>query len=95
MSDPNATELLSTAEHTKKHAPKIGGYRELSDAEIKLINLVKKHAQVTGELVQMIEGCNENQIDDVIDRRWLNAARTDLQTGYMKLVRSIARPDGF
>lgn len=83
--------------------PKITGYRNLSDAEISLINRVKAKAGEVGELVAEIQkGAiawlgpdGPPQGDITIDPRWLAIGRTDLQQGFMSVIRAIARPEGF
>ena len=68
---------------------KISGYRELTEAEIELINQIKAlGASLHGMLDALTQVKN-------IDQRWLSIARTDLQTGTMAAVRSVARPDSF
>jgi len=68
---------------------KITGYRELSQAEIDLMNMVKAKAKEVGDLVENMERT------EGIDRRWLAIAATDLQKGFMSLTRSIAKPEFF
>lgn len=68
---------------------KIKGYRDLSQNEIDLMNASKETAAVTGEL------CDKLATIESIDKRWLAIARTELQKGFMFLVRSIAKPDSF
>lgn len=68
---------------------KIKGYRELSPEEIELINVIKEIADVVGNLV------NDAMEDPDTDKRWVSIAKTDLQTGFMALVRSIAKPSTF
>lgn len=61
---------------------------ELEDWEVGLINTVKEYEQ---KIIGIIDaqfstgGCND---------RWLSIARTDLQKGFMALIRSIAKPEG-
>lgn len=58
-------------------------------------NELEKVAQIraTGEIVkQLIDNLEK---DDLIDKRFLSVAKTDLQKGFMSLVRSIAKPDHF
>ncbi len=67
----------------------IKSYRELSEEEIALMNEVKTKAEELGVLVDKImqtESC---------DKRWASIGKTDLQTGTMALVRSIAKPTTF
>lgn len=68
---------------------KIKGYRDLSQEEIDLMNEVKELAVTIEILVDKILNTND------IDKRWCSIAKTDLQTGFMALVRSIARPTTF
>ena len=68
---------------------RIAGYRELSEAEIALMNKCKAMGQHVGEL------CTEVANTPGIDGRWAAIARTELQQGFMALVRSIAQPTTF
>lgn len=68
---------------------KIAGDRNLSEDEIALMNECKRHAIVIGELCTRIENTGG------IDKRWTAIAKTDLQKGFMALVRSIAKPETF
>lgn len=68
---------------------KITGYRELSEAEITLINEIKQKGEELGEL------CNRLNRNTGTDARWVSIGRTHLQQGVMALVRSVARPEGF
>ena len=67
----------------------ISGYRELSQEEIDLINSIKESGALTGDLVAATESL------DGVDHRALSIARTHLQTGFMWLVRAVAKPEGF
>lgn len=68
---------------------KIQGYRDLSEEEIKLMNMAKTKATEIGILLDTLKDRPD------IDQRWLSIARTDLQKGFMALVRSIAKPTTF
>ena len=68
---------------------KISGYRELSEDEIAMINKVKELGALNGELLDQLK-----QLPGV-DQRWLAIARTDVQTGFMALVRAVAQPTTF
>lgn len=68
---------------------KIKGYRELSQAEIDLMNEVKAMGVSLGELVDHLRALDEP------DKRWVSIGATDLQTGLMALTRSIAKPEFF
>lgn len=78
----------------------IKGYRHLSAVELELVNKVKAHAELTRELIGELEIQNAKggvfgAVDVAIDMRWLALGRTDLQKGFMALVRSITRPETF
>lgn len=73
-------------ENQHKH---IKGYRELSQAEIDLMNLVKQWGETAGAIIEQLQASPE------VDKRWVAIGKTDLQTGMMALVRSIAKPDSF
>jgi hypothetical protein len=67
----------------------IKGYRKLTEEEISTINDLKALAEQVGEEVDNIfnrEG---------VDKRWAAIARTDLQTGFMALIRAVAQPETF
>ena len=68
---------------------KITGYRDLTEAEIELMNEVKALSEKVGELVLKVQTTGD------IDIRWASEAKTDLQKGFMCLTRSIARPTTF
>lgn len=68
---------------------KIKGYRNLSAEEIALMNDAKSKAEDIGKLIDIL---NNNP---AIDKRWLAIAKTDLQKGFMSLIRSIAQPTTF
>ena len=68
---------------------KIKGYRDLSEVEIAAMNDCKQVAAEIGTLCEKVGGMSG------IDQRWLAIAKTDLQKGFMALVRSIARPTTF
>lgn len=69
--------------------PKITGYRELTDAEIKTINLIKEEENVVDVLIDSL------LIEGEADKRWLAIARTQLQQGFMAMTRAVAKPEGF
>jgi hypothetical protein len=69
---------------------KIIGYRELSEDEIRLMNECKEVAKKVGELCDKVE-----KQFPATDRRWAAIGRTQLQQGFMALIRSVAKPDTF
>lgn len=81
----------------------IKGYRDLSQAEIDLMNEVKEHAERTRDLLNRIDryidaqAIDPEQTHSVVTSpaRWLAEGRTDLQKGFMCVIRSIAQPTSF
>lgn len=67
----------------------IKGYRDLTQDEISHMNACKQMAIDVGKLCDSVENI------EGIDKRWLAIAKTDLQKGFMSLIRSIARPETF
>lgn len=74
---------------------KITGYRELSEAEIAEMNEAKRLAEEVGKFIERLENRNVAANGYEPDQRWLATAKTDLQKGFMLLVRSIAKPETF
>lgn len=68
--------------------PKITGYRQLSEQEAALMNEVKAMAEQCGELVELLRSID-------LDQRWISIGATDLQRGFMAVIRGIARPTTF
>ncbi len=68
---------------------KIKGYRELDEVQISAMNGVKELASSVGSLIGAMSA-NPN-----IDQRWLAIGKTDLQKGFMSVIRSITKPDSF
>lgn len=81
----------------------IKGYRDLSQAEIDLMNEVKEHAERTRDLLNRIDRHIDAQSIDpdqphsvvTLPARWLAEGRTDLQKGFMCVIRAIAQPTSF
>lgn len=67
----------------------IKGYRDLSQEEIDLMNESKSLAVQVGELVAKI------QATPLTDKRWASIGQTDLQKGFMSLIRAVAQPTTF
>ena len=67
----------------------IDGYRELNPSEIQNINSIKKMSTEVGALVEAFTGF------DGADQRWVSISKTDLQKGFMALVRAVAKPTTF
>ena len=89
---------------------KIKGYRELSQAEIDLMNRIKaKGAELLALQAELVASLNDYQTfltvsvgdDGEVQRflaaeplRWAAIGKTDIQTGIMALVRAVAQPAG-
>lgn len=67
----------------------IKGYRDLSPEEIALMNEAKAMAEAVGALVEKITKTPG------VDLRWVSIGKTDLQKGFMSLIRGIAQPTSF
>lgn len=86
----------------------IKGYRELSQAEVDLMNQVKAHAEGCNDLIKKLAQMNSLRFRGTVDgvpfeasiangdsNRWAAIGKTQLQQGYMALVRAIALPSTF
>lgn len=79
---------------------KITGYRDLTQFEIDLMNEGKVLAELCREFTDKLRDrpstteLEPNKID-CIDKRWLNIGITDLQKGFMAVIRSVAKPTTF
>ena len=86
---------------------KIAGYRELSQAEIDLMNRIKAkgaellalHAEVVEHIGRQRDAATMDGSDGEFARlvhaepgRWAAIAKTDIQTGLMALTRAVAQP---
>jgi hypothetical protein len=67
----------------------IKGYRDLTPEEIALMNECKAMAVQVGELCERVKAVPG------VDGRWVAIGVTDLQKGFMSLIRGIARPETF
>jgi len=68
---------------------KITGYRQLSEAEMALMNEGKALAVQCGDWVEKLRQ------DGGLDQRWVSIGATDLQRGFMAVLRGIAQPTTF
>lgn len=88
--------------------PKITGYRQLSPEEAALMNEAKALAAQCGALVAKLRAYPATGADGKpfvshvggtsfpsIDQRWVSIGATNLQQGFMDIVRSIAQPTTF
>lgn len=76
---------------------KIKGYRDLCQEELDLMNAIKEKAEEVSDLVEMLNCYEPPNSDNSLapDPRWVSIGKTDLQKGFMALVRSVAKPESF
>lgn len=93
----------------KNQHQKITGYRDLSQAEIDLMNKIKAHGKATQELIGEVndhltrqraaasasDPTESMRVNEAEPGRWASIARTDFQTGLMALTRAVAQPGSF
>ena len=90
---------------------KIKGYRELSQAEIDLMNKIKAHAETTRQLCEEVrqhviaqrsmayssaaDPGEQARLDSADPLLWQGAGTHGLQLGFMQLTRAVAQPTTF
>jgi hypothetical protein len=67
----------------------IKGYRDLSQAEIDAMNKGKALAEQCGAWIEELRATSG------LDQRWVSIGATDLQRGFMAVIRGIAQPTTF
>lgn len=67
----------------------IKGYRDLSQSDIDMINMIKEYAEDFGKFCEALSANSE------LDQRWVAIGKTHLQQGIMALVRAVAKPETF
>jgi hypothetical protein len=80
--------------------PKITGYRKLSAQETELINEGKALAEQVGAFIHRLRmqpptPVHGDPFPGSIDQRWVSIGATQLQQGFMALIRGIAQPSTF
>ena len=84
--------------------PKVTGYRQLNEAEVALMNEGKALAEVCGEFIAKLRlhpTATPNTPpwkpgdSPTLDQRWISIGATDLQRGFMAVIRGIAQPTTF
>ena len=80
----------------------IKGYRDLSAKEIELMNEGKALAEKCGEYIEKLRAYippgdepADHEPGGMLDQRWISIGATDLQRGFMAVIRGIARPSTF
>lgn len=84
--------------------PKITGYRQLSEAEVALMNEGKALAEACGVYIEKLRRHPQAKPEQApveghelqpLDQRWISIGATDLQRGFMCVIRGIAQPTTF
>lgn len=76
--------------------PKITGYRQLTAEEVALMNVGKALAEACGAFIENLRTyTNVDAGDPVLDQRWISIGATQLQQGFMAVIRGIAQPTTF
>ncbi len=85
--------------------PNITGYRQLSEEEAALMNDGKELAEKVGAYIERLRkyvpnGFSRCELDDLppgaaLDQRWISIGATDIQKGFMAVMRGIAQPTTF
>lgn len=83
---------------------KISGYRDLTQEEIDLMNRAKAlesevlalHSEVESRLIEQTSKGTESgewhRVNDSHAYRWIATGRTDIEKGFMALIRAVAQP---
>ena len=85
----------------ENHHHKIRGARLLSDEEVALMNEGKDLAELVGIYIEKLRlHPDVNRPDSgnfpvPLDQRWISIGATDLQRGFMAVIRGIAQPTTF
>ena len=106
MSKHTPTKFLTQKETTMETfiQPKITGYRQLSEAEAALMNEGKALAEACGNYIAKLRSHPQTKPDQAptengslqpLDQRWISIGATDLQRGFMAVIRGIAQPTTF
>jgi hypothetical protein len=66
----------------------IKGYRDLSEQDVELVNLIKEAEVQVGKLWRMVADQKST-----VDPRWLAIAKTHFQEGFTALVRAVTKPE--
>ena len=75
-----------------RHAPGADRFardRQLNEAEVELMNEGKALAEQCGAYVEKLRAIKD------MDQRWISIGATDLQRGFMAVIRGIAKPETF
>lgn len=70
--------------------PKITGYRQLTEEEAILMNEGKELSEAVGRYIELLR-----IHPDKLDQRWISIGATQIQQGFMAVMRGIAQPTTF
>ena len=89
-------------EKTHFAQPKITGYRQLNPTEVALMNEGKVLAEQVGTWIAKLRThphvggpVPTGDALTALDQRWISIGATDLQRGFMAVIRGIAQPTTF
>lgn len=85
--------------------PKITGYRQLSAQEAELMNEGKALAEQCGAFIEKLRAHPQSKTQQApvadalelqpLDQHWISVGATQLQQGFMAVIRGIAQPTTF
>lgn len=79
--------------------PKVTGYRQLNEAEVALMNEGKDLAEQVGTYIAKLRAVGGSPNGTApglsLDQRWVSIGATDIQRGFMAVIRGIAQPTTF
>ena len=76
--------------------PKVTCYRQLSEAEVALMNEGNALAEQCGAYIERLKQTREPvEGGQPLDQRWIAIGATQLQQGFMAVIRGIAQPTTF
>jgi hypothetical protein len=80
--------------------PKVAGYRQLGEEEVALMNEGKALAEQCGAYIAKLRAmpttpASGGPANSSLDQRWVSIGATDIQRGFMAVIRGIAQPTTF
>lgn len=87
MSNDNTKE--PEVEETTYVPPPVAGYRVLTQTEVDMMNEGKALAAQVGAWIEKLRAT------EGLDQRWVSIGSTDLQKGFMGVIRGIAQPTNY
>jgi len=79
----------------------VKGYRKLTEGELDLINEGKDLAIQVGAYIDRLMACQGSDGSmpaapaPPVDKRWVSIGKTQIQQGFMAVIRGIAKPETF